>query len=129
MKKFRRRWLKPLFLIGLLWCMIGLAACRTALEPAENREVVYTIAAGSAAKVAAGEKVTMLPSTINMILGKKDILIIKNEDVEPVVIDGIKIDPGQRARQQFYTVGEFQMLCAGGGHTEQVKITVLPQPR
>ena len=114
-------WTSTLVLVVVL---LGLVSCRAA--SGESREAVYVIQPGSAARLAKGEAVSMLPSPITLNLGKADVLVIQNDDSEAVVIEGIKLAPGQRATQRFYTPGTFELVCAGAGHSETVRIIVEP---
>ena len=110
--------------VVLVVVLLGLVGCRTASE--ESRQAVYVIQPGSAARLAAGEKVSMLPSPITLNLGKANVLVIQNDDSEAVTIEGIKLAPGQRATQRFTTPGTFELVCAGAGHAETIRIIVEP---
>ena len=114
-----RGWIGAVVLVVVL---LGLVGCRAASET--DRQAIYVIQPGSAARLAKGEAVNMLPSPITLNLGKADVLVIQNDDSEPVVIEGIKLAPGQRATQRFYTPGTFELVCAGAGHSETVRIIV-----
>lgn len=110
--------------VAVVVALLGLVGCRTASEA--ERQAVYVIQPGSAARLAKGEPVSMLPSPITLNLGKADVLVIQNDDSESVVIEGIKLAPGQRATQRFYTPGTFELVCAGAGHSETIRIIVEP---
>lgn len=110
--------------VALVVMLLGLVGCGAPSEA--SRQAVYVIQPGSSARAAAGEKVTMLPSPITLNLGKTDVLVIQNDDSEPVTIEGIKLAPGQRATQRFYSPGTFELVCAGAGHAETVRIIVEP---
>ncbi len=116
---------------GRLLCvfvvLLGLVGCRTGSE--DSRQAVYVIQPGSAGRLAKGEAVSMLPSPITLNLGKADVLVLQNDDSEPVTIEGIKLAPGQRATQRFYTPGTFELVCAGAGHAETIRIIVEPPPK
>lgn len=89
-----------------------------------GREVVYAIQPGTARRQAAGDIVPMFPAEIRMTLGTKDILVIRNDDDVPVSIDGLLLDPGQKATQKYFTSGVFSLVCSTDYHKEQVKIVV-----
>lgn len=89
---------------GAIWWWSG--------PSAEERQVVYTVPPGTAALLARGEQVTVLPQTINLTLGRHDILIIRNDDVEPVQVGPFKIDPGQSFTQQYYNRGTYELVCS-----------------
>ncbi|NOK62622.1 MAG: hypothetical protein GFH27_549333n110 [Chloroflexi bacterium AL-W] len=78
----------------------------------EARQLVYTIPQGTMDRVIAGEDVTVLPDTINLTVGHKDILIIHNEDTQPIDIGTFRLAPGQQYRQQFFNPGTFELLCS-----------------
>ena len=89
-----------------------------------GREVVYAIQPGTARRQAAGEIVAMFPPEIQMTVGARDILVIRNDDDVPVSIDGLVLDPGQKATQKYYTSGTFSLVCSTDYHNERVKIVV-----
>lgn len=100
---------------------IGLAVVLLALVPgllqwwlgsAADRQLVYAIPAGTAARLAAGEEVSVLPSTIRLTIGERDTLIIRNDDRETVTIGPFRIEPGQQFRQQFNTPGTYDLTCS-----------------
>lgn len=78
----------------------------------EARQVVYAVPLGTAARLAAGEAVMVLPDQINLVLGTHDILVIRNDDTQPVQIGPFKIAPGQRFTQQYYNRGTYDLICS-----------------
>ena len=88
-----------------------------------SRELMFTIPAGTGAKLAAGEKVDVLPQTIAIDLSEENTLVIHNADSEPVTIGPYKIEPGQRFSQRFYNPGTFDLLCSVHGG-EPLRIVV-----
>jgi plastocyanin len=107
----RFRW--PALALGAL-VLAGLGAAGWwLLQPsAEARQLVYSVPAGTAARVAAGEPVAALPETITLTLGQRDILVIQNDDSEPVQIGPFKLEPGQRYTQQYYNRGSYDLICS-----------------
>lgn len=89
-----------------------------------GREIVFAIQPGTAERQAAGEVVAMFPPEIKMTLGSRDILVIRNDDTVPVSIDGLLLDPGQKATQKYFTTGIFTLVCSTDYHNERVKIVV-----
>lgn len=89
-----------------------------------GRELVYAIQPGTAQRQAAGEIVAMFPPEIKLTLGSQDILVIRNDDSVPVSIDGLLLDPGQKATQKYFTTGTFSLVCSTDYHNERVKIVV-----
>lgn len=76
-----------------------------------NRELVYRVPPGTIARLAAGEQVEILPPTIELKRGVRDVLIIRNDDVQAITVGPYKIQPGQQFRQRFFNAGTFDMLC------------------
>lgn len=95
-----------------------------AVVTSSGREIVFAIQPGTAQRQAAGEVVAMFPPEVKMTLGSKDILVIRNDDSVPVSIDGLLLDPGQKATQKYFTTGIFTLVCSTDYHNERVKIVV-----
>jgi hypothetical protein len=108
----RAQWLPARIVLLTLLAALGLisAACSPFTDPTA-REVVFTVPEGSVARLAAGEDVQILPPTIELTLGEKDVLIIRNDDTEPITVGPFKIEPGQRFRQQYHNAGTFDLMC------------------
>lgn len=120
----RRAWaVLAQVLVVLAVILTGCSPVSQAAQKAE-REMVFAIQPGTAARQNAGEAVSFLPSTITMQLGKKDVLVIRNDDAEPVTIDSVRVMPGQRVTQRFYNKGTFELVCSNDTHMEKVKIVV-----
>lgn len=77
-----------------------------------NRQIAFVVPVGTNDRIAAGETVNVLPSTITMTLGVHDVLVIRNEDRQDVQIGPYKIAPGQQFRQQFFNAGTFDLVCS-----------------
>lgn len=78
---------------------------------AQQRQVVYVIPAGTAARIAAGEQVEVLPQTIELQRGVRDVLVIRNDDTQTVQVGPYLIAPGQSYTQRYNSRGTFDMLC------------------
>jgi hypothetical protein len=89
----------------------GLGLWRWVEWRAETRQLVYVVAPGTAARLAAGEHVEVLPATIEIDLDTHDTLVIRNDDSAPVTVGPFKIEPGQRFVQRYTNPGTFDMLC------------------
>jgi hypothetical protein len=59
----------------------------------------------------AGDKVEILPSTIRLTLGVRDVLLLRNNDTVPQVFGPVLIMPGQDFRLPFETVSSNQFAC------------------
>jgi hypothetical protein len=92
----------------LLWLLLALlAGCAGA-----PRERVYTIPPGTAARLAAGEQVSVLPSLIELALDREKTLVIQNNDTAAVQIGPYRIEPGQRFVQRYDSPGTFDLFCS-----------------
>lgn len=90
------------------------------------RQLVYVVPAGTTAKLGAGQAVNVLPNVVELEVGVKDTLVIRNEDVSPIDVGGMKISTGQSYIQQFTVPGTFDLVCSV--HTSD-KIRVVVKPR
>lgn len=75
-----------------------------------GREVVFAVPPGTVARLAAGERVEVLPQTIT--LRRNDTLVIRNDDTQPVQIGPFPIAPGQRFVQQYVDAGTIDLVCS-----------------
>jgi plastocyanin len=73
-------------------------------------ETTFVIPQNTAARVAAGETVEVLPTEIK--LKQYDTLIIRNEDSEEVQIGPFLIQPGQSFIQQYKNAGTYDLMCS-----------------
>ncbi len=106
--------------IVLLWAMF-------APIPAGSREQLFEIPAGTYARRAAGDKVEVLPTSIRLTLGVKDILVLKNLDNVPQTFGPVLIMPGQSFRMPFGVAGDVQFECTAHA-SGQMRIVVDPAP-
>lgn len=120
----RRHWL-PFFLLalGLVLLLWGaLAPLQTA-----NRDKLFEIPKGTWARRMAGDKVEILPSTIRLTLGLRDVLLLRNSDTVPQIFGPVLIMPGQDFRLPFQTVSENQFACSAHA-SGQMTVIVEPLP-
>lgn len=73
-------------------------------------EVAYVVPAGTAARIASGETVSVLPSEIQLRTG--DTLVVRNDDTEAVQIGPFRVDPGQRLSHRYRTAGTYDLVCS-----------------
>src|ERR1700689_1945685 len=97
------------------------------IKPPDSREVVFEIPKGTWARRMAGNKVEILPSTIRLTLGLKDILVLKNMDDVPQVFGPILMMPGQSFRLPFAVAADYQFACTAHA-SGQMTIVVEPKP-
>jgi hypothetical protein len=106
--------------IAALWAMF-------APIPASSREQLFEIPAGTYARRAAGDKVEILPTSIRLTLGVKDILVLKNPDNVPQTFGPVLIMPGQSFTMPFGVAGDVQFECTAHA-SGQMRIVVEPAP-
>jgi plastocyanin len=90
-----------------------------------TRQLVYVVPAGTTAKLGAGQAVNVLPNTVELQIGVQDTLVIRNQDVFPIDVGGVRINTGQSYIQQFTVPGTFDLVCSV--HTSD-KIRVIVKP-
>lgn len=88
-----------------------------------QRQLIFEIPPGTAARIAAGETANIFPSTIVIDLRQHDTLIIQNNDSEEVTIGPFKIVPGQRFVQRYWNPGTYELICSVH-QGEQLRIVV-----
>ena len=120
----RRAWI-PLLLAGLL----AAAAAWAAYGPlgVEDRDEVFAIPKGTWARRMGGDKVEILPREVKLVLGVKDVLVLKNQDDVPQVFGPVLMMPGQTFRLPFETASSYQFACTAHA-SGQMTVTVAPGP-
>lgn len=88
-----------------------------------QRQLIFEIPPGTAARIAAGEEVNIFPSKIVIDLRQHDTLIIQNNDSEEVTIGPFRIVPGQRFIQRYWSPGVYELICSVH-QGEQLRIEV-----
>jgi hypothetical protein len=111
----------PLLVLGAL----GWAA----LAPIQliSREELFEIPPGTWARRMAGEKLEILPDTIRLTLGIKDVLLLRNADEVPQVFGPVLVMPGQSFRLPFATASTYNFDCSAHA-SGQLKVIVEPTP-
>jgi hypothetical protein len=94
---------------------------------AADRDQAFDIPEGTWARRMAGAKQDILPSTIRLTLGVKDILLLRNRDTVPQVFGPVLIMPGQDFRLPFDTVSENDFNCTAHS-SGSMKVIVEPAP-
>ncbi|MGQ9614670.1 cupredoxin domain-containing protein [Chloroflexus sp.] len=77
-----------------------------------QRQLVFEVPPGTAARLAAGEEVNIFPSTIIIDLRQYDTLVIQNNDSAEVTIGPFRIVPGQRFVQRYWNRGVYELICS-----------------
>ena len=124
MQRVRRKWpawgALAIALAALLW---------TAVAPIRvtSRDQLFEIPKGTHARRMAGDQVDILPSTIHLTLGVRDVLLLRNNDTVPQIFGPMLIMPGQDFRLPFETESENQFDCSA--HTSgQMTVVVEAHP-
>lgn len=99
----------PRFLgIGVLLA-IGVALLVLVLSSLGSEELVVEVAPGTAERLAAGERIELLPRTLEVSVG--DRLEIRNLDVVTHEVGPYVVAPGQTLRQTFTSPGTIEGMC------------------
>ncbi len=92
-----------------------------------SRDKLFEIPKGTFERRMKGDKVEILPSTIRLTLGLRDVLLLRNNDTVPQIFGPILIMPGQEFRLPFETASENQFAC--NAHASgQMTVIVEPFP-
>jgi hypothetical protein len=120
----RRHW----FAFALAAPMLGMVAW-AALAPVRfpSREEVFEIPKGTWARRMSGDKVEILPARINLVLGVRDVLLLRNLDDVPQVFGPTVMMPGQSFRLPFEVASSYTFACTAHA-SGQMTIVVEPQP-
>lgn len=92
-----------------------------------TREELFEIPKGTWARRMAGDNVEILPDTIWLTLGVRDVLHLKNNDEVPQTFGPALMMPGQSFRLPFDVASDYQFACtahASGAMT----VIVQPEP-
>jgi hypothetical protein len=118
------RWL-GIAVVGAVLCTTAWAA----LTPikAGSREVVFEIPQGTWARRMAGNKIEILPSSIRLTLGLKDILVLRNLDDVPQIFGPTLMMPGQSFKLPFAVASDYTFACTAHA-SGQMTIIVEPEP-
>lgn len=120
---------RRLALLGLPAVVAGLLAWG-AIAPVQTsaREELFEIPKGTFARRMAGDKVEILPDTIQLTLGANDVLLLRNLDDVPQVFGPALIMPGQSFRLPFETASTYSFACSAHG-SGQMRVVVDPALR
>jgi hypothetical protein len=100
-----------------------------ALAPIEvaSRDELFEIPHGTWARRMAGEKIEILPQTIRLTLGIKDVLLLRNADEVPHVFGPTLIMPGQSFSLPFASASTYNFMCTAHA-SGQLNVIVEPTP-
>lgn len=96
----------------LLAAVLGLLGV-AALVPVrfDSREELFEIPKGTWARRRSGDNIEILPSEIRLVLGARDVLLLRNLDDVPQIFGPTLIMPGQSFRLPFDLASEYQFAC------------------
>jgi hypothetical protein len=92
-----------------------------------SRDQLFEIPKGTWKRRMAGDQVEILPSTVRLTLGLRDVLLLRNSDTVPQQFGPVLIMPGQDFRLPFETVSENQFACSAHA-SGQMTVIVEPLP-
>jgi hypothetical protein len=92
-----------------------------------SREETFEIPKGTWARRMAGNKVEILPSRVFLILGIRDVLLLKNLDDVPQIFGPTLMMPGQSFRLPFEVASSYQFACTAHA-SGQMTVVVDEQP-
>ena len=115
--------------IGLALGAIALVVAWAAVSPvtSEDRNEVFEIPKGTYARRMAGDKVEILPNEVRLVLGVKDVLVLRNLDDVPQVFGPVLMMPGQSFSLPFEVASSYRFACTAHA-SGQMTVTVLPNP-
>jgi hypothetical protein len=80
--------------------------------PEGGRALTFVIPPGTAARLKAGEPLTVLPSPIHLMVGVRDVLVLTNDDDAVHQVGPIVLGSRQTYRIPFRRPGHFQYACS-----------------
>lgn len=92
-----------------------------------SHDALYEIPRGTSQRRLSGEHLDILPQTIRLTLGVKDILVLRNADSVPHIFGPTLIMPGQSFRLPFVQASTYSFLCTAHANG-QLNIIVEPAP-
>lgn len=100
-----------------------------ALAPIEvtSHDQLFEIPRGTYARRMAGDKIEILPHTIQLTLGLNDVLLLKNDDTVPHIFGPTLIMPGQSFSLPFAQASTYSFVCTAHANG-QLNVIVDPWP-
>lgn len=77
----------------------------------DSREELFEIPKGTWARRMAGDKVEILPSEIRLVVGMRDVLLLRNRDEVPQIFGPTLIMPDQSFRLPFDVASVYLFAC------------------
>lgn len=109
--------------------MLSAVVAWAAFAPIESndRDELFEIPPGTWARRMAGEKLEILPDTIRLTLGGRDVLLLRNLDDVPQTFGPVLIMPGQSFRLPFEVASIYSFACTAHS-SGQMQVIVDPSP-
>jgi hypothetical protein len=120
----QRRWLRALYAIAIL-LLLALAAAAFVPPAAAAREELFEIPKGTWSQRMAGKQVAILPDTIHLTLGTRDVLLLRNADDVPQTFGPVLIMPGQSFRLPFEKSSVYHFACTAHANGQ---LTIVVDP-
>jgi hypothetical protein len=99
--------------LGVLALALAAAAWAAfAPLPGGSHALTFVIPPGTAARLNAGEPLTVLPSPIHLTVGVRDVLVLTNDDDAVHQVGPIILGSRQTYRIPFRRPGQFQYACS-----------------
>ncbi|HXV36160.1 MAG TPA: hypothetical protein VEC18_03370 [Myxococcota bacterium] len=93
----------------------------------DSRDAIFEIPKGTWARRMAGDPVEILPNSIRLTLGLRDVLVLRNLDDVPQIFGPTLMMPGQSFRLPFAQVSTYQFDCTAHS-SGQMTVIVEPYP-
>ena len=94
---------------------------------AASRDEIFEIPRGTFARRMAGDPVEILPDEIRLVLGVRDVLVLRNLDDVPQIFGPTLMMPGQSFRLPFAVASRYQFACTAHA-SGQLTVVVEPEP-
>lgn len=114
-------------LVAAAMALAGVAWAAFAPVEFASREAVFEIPKGTWERRMAGDPVEILPSRVDLVLGVRDVLMLKNSDDVPQVFGPTVMMPGQTFRLPFAVASDYQFECTAHA-SGQMTVSVHPAP-
>lgn len=113
----------------VLALLLALPLAWAALAPIDTgtRDELFEIPAGTYARRMSGDKIEILPDRIELTLGVKDVLLLRNHDEVPQQFGPVLIMPGQSFKLPFEVASTYSFACSAHA-SGQMSVVVAPKP-
>lgn len=119
------RWLAPAAAVAASAAVAW--AAFAPLPPVSSHDELFEIPKGTWARRMSGDKVSILPDTIRLTLGVRDVLVLRNLDEVPQIFGPTLMMPGQSFRLPFAKASSYQFDCTAHP-SGQMTVIVDPFP-